>query len=219
VKLIKAFGLSTMFVLATMVVVGVDSASAGTQVAGCLGFLEKDKNGHMSCVGTYHLGVAMKIKAGASNPIFEGSLAQACGESNTAMTAQTGKEAGTEGILSVTALSFTGECKPCSKVEATGLPYAKGTISMPSEVEDDFVFESGAVSVTLAGCPFGISCKFSAKNAKLKYVVSEGFTSNELRAEGVALERVGGSEMCGSVSKWYASYVASTPSEWWLGLN
>lgn len=172
----------------------------------------------MSCVGTYHIETAFNVKASAVGAKLEGGLAEACSESNTAMTVMTGKEAGVEGTLNVTSLSFTGECKPCSKVEVTGLPYAKGTIGMPSEAEDNFVFESSTVSVALSGCPLGISCKFSAKKANLKYVVSESFMSNELRAEGVVLEKVGGSEACGSTSKWFANYVASAPAQWWLGL-
>lgn len=215
-KLARLLGFTLMLV-AALTLVGASAASAASKLSGCLGTLVF-KEGHMSCVGTYHLETSLNVKASAAGIKLEGGLAEACNESSTAMTVMTGKEAGVEGTLSVSSLSFTGECKPCSQVEVTGLPYVKGAIGMPSEVEDDFVFEISPVGVALSGCPLGVTCKFGAKKAKLQYVVSESFTSNELRAEGAVLEKISGGEACGSTSKWFANYVTSVPSQWWLGL-
>jgi hypothetical protein len=201
-----------------MMAVGAGTASAvAKNVVGCLGSLETSE-GIMKCVGTYDLGGSVKLSASSNESLFSGGLAETCGKSTLGMSFIAGKEAGTEGVLNVNELSFVGECKPCAKVEATGLPYAKGAITMPSETEDDFVFQSNVVSVTLSGCPLGITCKFSASKAKLKYLVSKTYMANELRAEGILLEKVSGSEACGPVSNWTANYVTSVPEVWWLGL-
>lgn len=214
---LKMLGLLTALALTAMALVGAGSAAAGTQVTGCLGTLEI-KDGQMKCVGEYDLKSNMNINASASESAFEGGFSESCGKSNLAMVLTTGKEAGTEGMLNVTGLSFSGECKPCSKVEATGLPYSNGTVLMPSESENSFAFETGAINMTMSGCPLSISCEYSAKNAQLKYIVSESFTTNELRAEGVVLEKVGGSEFCWPTTKWSATYVTAIPAVWWLTL-
>ncbi len=214
----KVLGLTVALALVAVMAIGASTASAlAKNVVGCLGSLETSE-GIMKCVGTYDLGGTVKVSGSSSESLFSGGLAETCGKSTLGMNFTAGKEAGTEGALNVSELSFVGECKPCAKVEATGLPYSKGAITMPSEAENDFVFQSNVISVTLSGCPLGITCKFSASKAKLKFLVSKTYMANELRAEGILLEKVSGSEACGPISNWTASYVTSVPEIWWLNL-
>jgi hypothetical protein len=219
VRLIEKASLGAMLILVAIGSVGVVSASAGT--AGmCLGFLEYDKNGKATCNGKFHIDEVVAFKAKASKPKIESSLAETCKESNLELSINLAEELGKEGSLKVTALTFAGECTPCSTVEVTGLPYVQGKFAMPSEAQDDFVLESNAGSITMSGCPFGITCKFSTKKANLKYraAAANSMTENAFEAEGVKME-VQGSELCGSTASWFAKYVVSTPSEWFFLLR
>lgn len=207
-----------MLVLAMAAFAGASTARAQTVVTGCLGFLKKNGN-QMQCVGVYDSANKEAIGAEALKPTLGGVLAESCGKSSLDMELLTGKPAGTEGMLSLTKLAFLGECAPCSKVEVSGLPSSNGTVSMPSEAQDDFVLNGGTINLTLSGCPLATTCKFSAKASNFNYEVSEEFTSNELRAEGIVLEKVSGGELCGTTSKLSANYVTFLPEQWWLNLD
>lgn len=216
-KLMKTLGLGIVVICAAMGSIGTSAATASSQVVGCLGTLEI-KEGQMKCVGTYDLKSSVQINAGATGAKFSGlSLAETCGKSNLEMSLQTGNEAGTEGMLNTSELSFTG-CEPCSKVEVIGLPYKNGTVIMATEAENNFIFASNAIGIALSGCPLSMTCKYAAKNAEFNYVVSKSFMTNELRVEGAPLEKIGGSEFCSSTSDWSSNYVTSIPEVWWLGL-
>lgn len=213
----KALGIAAMLTLAITAFLGVSTATAASVVVGCLGTL-KVTGEQMECVGTYDLKNSVAVGAEALKPTLGGVMMESCGKSSLGMELQTGLEGGTVGMLNLSKLSFAGECGPCSKVEVTGTPSPNGTVFMPSEAEDDFVFEGGSFGITLSGCPLAMTCKFSAKSAQFNYEPSEGFTSNELRAEGIVLESVSGGEFCGTTSKLVANYVTSVPKQWWLGL-
>jgi hypothetical protein len=217
-RTVKVVVVAAMLALAVTALAGAGTAGAAASVVtGCLGTL-KITGEQMECVGTYDLGTKMSIGAEAVKPTLGGVMAESCGGSGLSVELLTGLEAGLEGTLSLTKLSFSGECGPCSKVEVSGLPSSNGSVLMPTEAEDDFALESGAIGLTLSGCPLAMTCKFSMKNGQFNYELSKEFTSNELRAEGIVLEKVSGGEFCGTSSKLTANYVAFSPKQWWLGL-
>lgn len=215
----KTLGLITALMLAVTAFAGVSTATATSVVEGCLGTLEISEE-QMKCVGTYDGKVKPAgVSAEALKPTFGGTLAESCSKSSLGMELLMGTEAGTEGMVKLSKLSFSGECAPCSTVEVTGLPSSKGTILMPSEAQDDYVLQSGEFGITFSGCPLAMTCKFIAKKPKLNYETSKEFTSNELRAEGILLEKVSGGEFCGTTAKVSGNYVTSVPKQWWLNLT
>lgn len=214
-RLFKILGLAAFAAMSAMAFIGASAASAAPgDIDVCLFSLPNNpaltEAGCKAVGGTIHTKSSkVKYTSKATNPILKGTLEEKCNESNTTVES---KGDGTNG-LTVTSLSFTGSCTPCSEVE-TFAPYS-GEVIM--EGENYFLKTSGGAKIK--SCPFGVNCKFGSTNVTLKYVPGAGMGNNEFRAEAEELKLEEGSKLlCGSTGKWTANYVVSSPSHWFFFL-
>lgn len=109
-----------------------------------------------------------------------------------------------EEVARVSALALTGECKPCSTVKASNLPYAAELVAT-SEGNGELL---ATFTIELSGCPLGVSCTYS-KALKLEVVGSE--TEPEIVAEAEPMSLVKGSSklLCGETATFSARYVVN----------
>lgn len=201
-KYLKVLGLAAVMAVAMMAVFGSASASAEQTVQICKQVPSPDGDG--KCLtGLTEREYDGAIPLTSENPVLTTNVAIVTCE-HSATTTDPEASTGTNSITgSITALSFTGNCKTnggtACTVTVVNLPYEAHLYTNNLLVTD--VTGAGAT----VKCGFLINCTFTTKEAELS--ISHSGNNTIAKAEGVQLLRSGG--FCPETSTWSAEYVAS----------
>jgi hypothetical protein len=200
VRFTKLAAAATVLAAMALMVPGVASAQGHSAIAACKQnepILCSEKNQVFLPVGGWGL-----LLSEAKNVKFEGTLSEECSSSSIVVKTS---ESHTNPIKGeITSLVFSG-CKPCTT--ATSFPPYAGSLSMTNGSEDYVV--SGAGSMKLSGCPFGVTCKFGTSSLEL--LVKNTKTGATLFAEKETFKLEEGSAFfCGSTGTWTGTYTAGS---------
>lgn len=196
-KHLKVLGLAVVAAAAMMAIFGASSASA-VQIC------KVGVTGDGKCATTNNEAeYDGEITATSTNPVLTTNVATVTCE-HSATTVDPDSSTGEPSIGgTVTALSFTGNCKTGSgtKCEVTvhNIPY-EGSVTSESMVVEDT--EGAGATVK---CGFLINCKFTSTEVELS--VKHSGDNTIVSAEDVPLTRSGG--FCPETSTWDADYTAS----------
>jgi hypothetical protein len=201
-KYLKMIGLAVVAAMALVAFVGASSASAVTLC----------KANEETCAAGNRYPSGTVIKAHSPEAVLKGFATVTC-ESD--VVDETKAETGNPLLDLITSLTFTN-CKGCEKAEAINLPY-KTELFWTSGTNGSLKVSSdgkGSPGANLTNCS-GFNCTFVAKGGVATLSVTGGNPA-KVTATNVALERTGGSFLCGGTATWNAVYTATSPTSIWV---
>jgi hypothetical protein len=198
VKRTKMFGLATLAL--AMVALAAAAVAVATPEHPLIGLCKTNTPVLCEAANQFKVpvGGSLDVLTEALNPTLKGTLSEKCDKSLS--TFNTKEEDKTVLNGTVSALTFTGNCSPCTTVKVLNLPY---TAKLSGSGEDYVLSSSGAAELT--GCTFGVTCKFEGTGVTL--LGKNTAAGAEFKAEEEELKQTGGSAFfCGSTGKWTANY-------------
>jgi hypothetical protein len=117
-------------------------------------------------------------------------------------------------------VTFTGNCKPCSTVTVSGLPFLVEVVHLPEGKTHLWLLKvTGAIKATFTGCPLGAKCVFETSEVDLDATNTATDVLILTLENKLVRNNAESSFGCPSEGKWDANYLVLTPTPAFLALD